>query len=98
MPQNISNPKGKLMLGYLEDGSDNEHLQVGELFLLCWPCHFSHTNHCSIKNIPWLKALISRAVSYPSSALKLMLILLSSTSLFVSPTLFHYWITPLIVF
>ena len=48
MPQNISNPKGKLMLGYLEDGSDNEHLQVGELFLLCWPCHPSKISHTLI--------------------------------------------------
>ncbi|KAF8817186.1 hypothetical protein BYT27DRAFT_7229123 [Phlegmacium glaucopus] len=28
MPKNVSNQKGSLMLGYLEDGSDDEHLQV----------------------------------------------------------------------
>jgi len=27
MPEHVSNPKGKLMLGYLKDGSYNEHLQ-----------------------------------------------------------------------
>ena len=26
MPKHVSNPKGSLMLGYLKDGSDDEHL------------------------------------------------------------------------
>ena len=31
MPKHVSNPKGSLMLGYLKDGSDDEHL--GECLL-----------------------------------------------------------------
>jgi len=27
MPKHVSNPKGSLMLGYLKDGSDDEHLE-----------------------------------------------------------------------
>ncbi|TFK52471.1 hypothetical protein OE88DRAFT_1734456 [Heliocybe sulcata] len=28
MPQHVTNPKGKLVLGYVEDGDDNEHLDM----------------------------------------------------------------------
>ena len=36
MPEHVSNPKGSLMLGYLKDGSDNEHL--GGSARLRYPC------------------------------------------------------------
>ena len=54
MPEHLFNPKGSLMLGYLKDGSDDEHL--GE-FAHIYHCKFL-TFHRSIKNIPWLKVLI----------------------------------------
>jgi hypothetical protein len=34
MPDDVSNPKGTLLLGYMEAGSDNEHLNLGELVSL----------------------------------------------------------------
>ena len=34
MPEHVSNSKGSLMLGYLKDGSDDEHL--GEFAQLCY--------------------------------------------------------------
>ena len=47
------------------------------------PVNFSLIVHHSIKNIPWLKVLISRMVPCLSSALKLILV--NNISLFVSP-------------
>ena len=82
MPKHVSNPKGSLMLGYLKDGSDNEHLGMFRSPLLLLQ-NFSLTVHRSIKNIPWLKILISRMVPCPSNAPKLSLI--NDISLFVSP-------------
>ena len=66
------------MLGYLKDGSDDEHL--GEF---ATPVNFLLTVHRSIKNFPWLKVSILRMVPCPSSALKFILI--NNISLFVSP-------------
>ena len=44
MPEHVSNPKGSLMLGYLKDGSDDEHF--GEFAHLCYPCKL--LAHCSL--------------------------------------------------
>jgi hypothetical protein len=38
MPKHVSNLKGSLMLGYLKDGSDDEHL--GEFAHLYYSCKF----------------------------------------------------------
>ena len=67
MPKHVSNTKGSLMLGYLKDGSDDEHL--GELVHLYYTCEFfSHSLFIVLsKNIPWLKVLILRMVPSPSS-------------------------------
>ena len=83
MPKHVSNTKGSLILGYLKDGSDDEHL--GELVRLYYTCEFfSHSLFIVLsKNIPWLKVLILRMVPSPSSALKLILV--NNISLFVSP-------------
>ena len=40
MPEHVSNPKGSLMLGYIKDGSDDEHL--GEFCSSLLPLEFSH--------------------------------------------------------
>ena len=76
------------MLGYLKDGSDDEHLgEFAYLFFFnSYSCKFldSLFIHINIKkNIPWPKVLISRMVLCPSSALKLILV--NNISLFVSP-------------
>lgn len=52
MPENISNKKGSLMLGYLEGGSEDEHLQVGGLYLFfCSPCIPLQTSHPLITDL-----------------------------------------------
>ena len=85
MPKHVSNPKGSLMLGYLKDGSDNEHLGGFSLLPLTI---FFFTVNLSTKIILWLKVLILRMVPSPSSALKLILV--NNISLFVSPHgIFH---------
>ena len=85
MPEHVSDSKGSLMLGYLKDGSDDEHL--GEFAQLCYSSflvNFSLNVHRStIKNIPWLKVLILRMVPCPSNALKLIPV--KNILLFVSP-------------
>ena len=76
------------MLGYLKDGSDDEHLgEFAYLFFFLTRTRVNFSTHCSFvfikKNIPWPKVLISRMVPCPSSALKLILV--NNISLFVSP-------------
>lgn len=56
MPTKTSNAKGTLLLGYLEDGSDDEHLNIGEAGLHPYPPEIP--DPIPVQNAPLPRTLI----------------------------------------